>query len=106
MRGDRTALGAFAALCLCWGSTFAPLKVVASAVPPLIAAGARFSIAGGVLLLWTLARHGRVRLSAGDAIRLAIPATLAVAANYGLMAWGIRWAPSGAGPSSTSPSCP
>jgi len=95
-RGDRAALGAFAALCLCWGSTFAPLKVVASAVPPLLAAGVRFVIAGAILLVWTLARHGRVRLPAGDAVRLVAPAALAIAATYGLMAWGLRHTPSGA----------
>jgi len=96
-RGDRAALGAFAALCLCWGSTFAPLKVVASAVPPLLAAGVRFVIAGAILLVWTLARHGRVRLPAGDAVRMVAPAALAIAANYGLMAWGLRQTPSGVG---------
>ncbi len=97
MRGDRAAIGAFAALCLCWGSTFAPLKLVASAVPPLFAAGVRFVVAGGILLAWALTRHGRVRLSAGDVAHLAVPAALAIAANYGLMAWGIQRTSSGVG---------
>ncbi len=97
MSGDRAVVGAFATLCLCWGSTFAPLKVVASTLPPVLAAGMRFAVAGGVLLAWALARHRRVRLSAGDVARLAAPAALAIAANYGLMAWGIRRTPSGVG---------
>jgi len=97
MGRDRVAFGAFAGLCLCWGSTFAPLKVVASAVPPLQAAGVRFAVAGGILLTWALARHGRVRLSWGDTARLLVPAALSIAANYGLMAWGIRRTPSGLG---------
>jgi drug/metabolite transporter (DMT)-like permease len=47
---------AFAAIYLVWGSTYLAIRVVVATVPPLLAAGIRFSIAGGVLYLWSRLR--------------------------------------------------
>jgi drug/metabolite transporter (DMT)-like permease len=83
------AFGAFALLCLAWGSTWLPLKHGVAHLPPLLFAASRF-LAGG-LVLWLAG--GRTRPPA--AASLWPGAVLMVAANYGLMAWGAARAPSG-----------
>src|SRR3954462_6851582 len=43
---------AFAAVYLVWGSTYLAIRWVLESLPPLLTAGARFLVAGGVLLAW------------------------------------------------------
>jgi drug/metabolite transporter (DMT)-like permease len=93
-RDARAALE-FVVLCVCWGSTFVAIKEGVSSVPPLLFAGARFVLAGGVLLAWVRVRQGGFRMPQTDAVRLVWPALLMIALNYGLMAWGVRLVPSG-----------
>lgn len=42
----------FAAIYIVWGSTYLAIRVVVTAVPPLVQAGARFLLAGGLLYGW------------------------------------------------------
>jgi drug/metabolite transporter (DMT)-like permease len=42
----------FAAIYIVWGSTYLTLRVVVTAVPPLVQAGARFLLAGGLIYIW------------------------------------------------------
>ena len=44
---------AFAAVYVIWGSTYLGIRVGVSTIPPLLLAGARFFIAGAVLLTWS-----------------------------------------------------
>jgi len=53
---------AFAALYVIWGSTYLAMKVAIAELPPLLMAGSRFVVAGGILL-GCLAAFGRVRAS-------------------------------------------
>jgi drug/metabolite transporter (DMT)-like permease len=56
--GSRAAVfWSFAAIYLVWGSTYLAIRVVVTAAPPLLAAGSRFLLAGGLLYLWAR-RHG------------------------------------------------
>ncbi len=82
-------LGAFALLCLAWGSTWLPLKHGVAHLPPLLFVASRF-LAGG-LVLWLAAGRTRPPPPAS----LWPGALLMVAANYGLMAWGAARVPSG-----------
>ena len=43
---------AFAAVYLVWGSTYLAIRWVLESLPPLVTAGARFLVAGAVLLAW------------------------------------------------------
>ena len=52
---------AFAAIYLVWGSTYLAIRYAVETIPPLVAAGIRHSIAGGVLLAWAYARGFRAR---------------------------------------------
>src|SRR5215471_18778622 len=47
---------AFLAIYILWGSTFLAIRVAVETVPPLFAAGVRFTIAGAVLFGWSRVR--------------------------------------------------
>ena len=49
---------AFAAVYLVWGSTYLAIRFAVETLPPLLMAGARFVIAGAILLLWARLREG------------------------------------------------
>jgi drug/metabolite transporter (DMT)-like permease len=50
---------AFAAIYLVWGSTYLAIRYAVETIPPLVTAGIRHSIAGGILLAWAWARGFR-----------------------------------------------
>lgn len=50
---------AFAAVYLVWGSTYLAIRYAVETIPPLVTAGIRHSIAGGILLAWAWARGFR-----------------------------------------------
>jgi drug/metabolite transporter (DMT)-like permease len=50
---------AFSAIYVLWGSTFFAIRVAVETVPPLLAAGIRFTLAGCVLYSWSRARGVR-----------------------------------------------
>jgi len=52
---------AFAAIYLVWGSTYLAIRYAVETIPPLVAAGIRHTVAGGVLLGWAVARGFRPR---------------------------------------------
>ena len=45
-----------------WGSTYLGIRVVVETAPPLISAGARFSLAGLLVYAFLLLSHGRERV--------------------------------------------
>ena len=49
-------LAAFAAIYLIWGSTYLAIRIGLETMPPFLMAGARFLIAGTVLLVWARSR--------------------------------------------------
>lgn len=53
---------AFAAIYLVWGSTYLAIRYAVETIPPLVTAGIRHTVAGGILLAWAYARGFRVRL--------------------------------------------
>jgi drug/metabolite transporter (DMT)-like permease len=50
---------AFAAIYLVWGSTYLAIRYAVETIPPLVTAGIRHSVAGGILLTWAWARGFR-----------------------------------------------
>src|ERR1700751_5985761 len=61
-RGESIKLAlAFAAIYLVWGSTYLAIRYAVATIPPLVAAGIRHTIAGGVLLAWACLRGYRPR---------------------------------------------
>jgi drug/metabolite transporter (DMT)-like permease len=51
-------LAAFAAVYLVWGSTYLAIRFAVETLPPLLMAGARFVLAGSILLAWARWRDG------------------------------------------------
>jgi drug/metabolite transporter (DMT)-like permease len=60
-------IAAFAAVYVIWGSTYLFIKLAIDSVPPLLMSGARFLIAGGILLAIT----ARMRGASDDPVGLA-----------------------------------
>jgi drug/metabolite transporter (DMT)-like permease len=59
-RGEKIKMAlAFAAIYLVWGSTYLAIRYAVETIPPLVTAGIRHTIAGGVLLAWAWARGYR-----------------------------------------------
>ncbi|RYE35145.1 MAG: EamA family transporter [Hyphomicrobiales bacterium] len=83
----------FAVMCLVWGLTWLPVKVGSTHVPPVFLAAARFSIAGFLMLLW--AGRDVSKVPAGAWPRLIGTALLLNTANYTLLFWGTKHAPTG-----------
>jgi len=62
LRLDSVKAGlAFAAIYLVWGSTYLAIRYAVETIPPLVTAGIRHTIAGGVLLAWAYARGYRAK---------------------------------------------
>ena len=59
-----------------WGSTYLAIRVMVETMPPLLASGVRFALAGAIFLLALRLRGGSERVSAS-------PAQLAGAALHG-----------------------
>ncbi len=54
---------AFAVVYVVWGSTYLGIRFAIASIPPLLMAGTRFLVAGGILLAWsTLRQHDRPKL--------------------------------------------
>jgi drug/metabolite transporter (DMT)-like permease len=59
-RADSIKLAlAFASIYLVWGSTYLAIRYAVETIPPLVTAGIRHTVAGGVLLAWACARGYR-----------------------------------------------
>jgi drug/metabolite transporter (DMT)-like permease len=50
---------AFVAIYLVWGSTYLAIRYAVETIPPLVTAGIRHSVAGGIMLAWAWARGFR-----------------------------------------------
>ena len=53
-------IAAFAAIYLIWGSTYLAIFLAVKTIPPFLMAGARFLIAGLVLLFWALMKGEQI----------------------------------------------
>lgn len=61
-RADSVKLAlAFTSIYIVWGSTYLAIRYAVETIPPLVTAGIRHTIAGGVLLAWACARGYRPR---------------------------------------------
>jgi drug/metabolite transporter (DMT)-like permease len=85
---------AFAIIYFVWGSTFLAIRVGVREVPPFLLAAMRFSVAGLVLCLWTLARGERLPRGREWASAFAL-AMLIFVLDYGLLFWSEQRVPSG-----------
>ncbi len=87
-------LTAFAAVYLIWGSTYLAIRYAVATLPPLLMAGARFVIAGTILLLWARLREGSTPTRRDWITGLASGALLLLGGN-GAVVWAEQRVPSG-----------
>ena len=84
-------------LYLIWGSTYLAIAIAVETIPPFLMAAFRFSIAGLILLTWSIAREGRsfVAPTKREWRDSAIVGTALIGGGMGLAAWGEQTVPSG-----------
>lgn len=81
---------------LVWGSTYFAIAIMVQTLPPVLAAGARFLVAGLLLTLWILMRdRGALRVTRRQAAGAALVGVLLLAGGNGLVTMGERTVPSG-----------
>ncbi len=85
---------AFFAIYFIWGSTYLSIRILVETVPPLFAAGVRFSIAGLMLFAWSLLRGERVP-SRLEWRNLCIMGALMFLGAYAGLFWAEKTIPSG-----------
>ena len=85
---------AFFAIYFLWGTTFLAIRYVVEDMPPVFAAGARFFIAGVVLLGFMLAK-GEAKPNARQWRNLLVLSLLMFVAEYGPLFWAEKYVPSG-----------
>ena len=85
---------AFAAIYLIWGSTYLGMRLVVEAIPPFLAAGARFLLAGLILALW-LACTRRLRATRRQWRDGLISGALLLLGGNGVVMWAEQKIPSG-----------
>lgn len=87
-------IAAFAAVYIIWGSTFLGIAIAIKTIPPLLMAGARWIVAGG--LLYTVLRlRGVPRPSFAQWKNSAVVGALLLGAGNGGMTWSQQTVPSG-----------
>ena len=85
---------AFFAIYFLWGTTFLAIRIAVEELPPLFAAGARFFIAGIVLLGFMLMK-GETKPSGKQWRNLLVLCLLMFVAEYGPLFWAEKYVPSG-----------
>lgn len=84
---------AFSAVYLIWGSTYLAIQIAIKTLPPLLMAGFRFLIAGGVL--YAIARRNAPAPTASQWRKAAIVGGLLLLGGNGLVCFGQQHVPSG-----------
>jgi drug/metabolite transporter (DMT)-like permease len=84
---------AFAAIYVVWGSTYLAIRYAVETIPPLVTAGIRHSIAGGILLAWAWARG--YRPTRAHWISGSIVGALFFLVGHGTLHWAEQYVGSG-----------
>ncbi len=85
---------AFAIIYFVWGSTYLAIRIGVQEVPPFLLAAIRFTIAGLILYIWTIAR-GERSPTARQWKSISLLAVLIFVIDYGLLFWAEQRVPSG-----------
>jgi drug/metabolite transporter (DMT)-like permease len=87
-------LAAFAVIYLVWGSTYLAIRFAVETMPPFTLAGARFTVAGALLLTWARLRD-RSPITARQWGAAACIGGLMLLGGNGLVCWAEQWVASG-----------
>lgn len=89
------AYGAFAIVCVVWGTTYLFIRIALETIPPLLLTGARFTAAGLIMLLIARLRGEVIPRDFRTLASLAFVGFLLVAVGNLSVVWAEQWVPSG-----------
>lgn len=88
-------IAAFAAVYIIWGSTYLAIRFAVETLPPLLMAGARFAVAGAILLLWSRLRNRTAGPTRLDWRTGFVSGALLLLGGNGGVVWAEQRVPSG-----------
>jgi len=96
MKHERAvAYGAFAIVCIVWGTTYLAIRIALETIPPLLLTGSRFVVAGLIMLAVAKLRGETLPRDARTLANLALVGFLMVAVGNLAVVWAEQWVPSG-----------
>lgn len=87
-------LTAFATVYVVWGSTYLAIRYAVATLPPFVMAGARFLLAGAIMIAWAKWKDG-ARATGSNWRAAAIAGALLLAFGNGAVVWAEQRVPSG-----------
>ena len=96
MKHDRAlAYGAFAIVCLVWGTTYLAIRIAVETMTPMLLTGARFTTAGVILFTIAMLRGERIPRNGRLLLDVVVVGILLVCAGNLAVVWAEQWVPSG-----------
>lgn len=96
MKHERAlAYAAFAIVCVVWGTTYLFIRIALDTIPPLLLTGARFVVAGLIMLLVARLRSEALPRDLRTLGNLALIGFLMVSVGNLAVVWAEQWVPSG-----------
>ena len=89
------AYGAFAIVCVVWGTTYLGIRIALETIPPLLLTGARFTVAGLIMLVIAKLRGDVLPRDVKTLLNLAFVGFLLVGVGNLAVVWAEQWVPSG-----------
>ena len=89
---DNRPILTFCIVCFIWGTTWMATKVALTTIPPLLMAGSRFVVAGGLMTAIGLRRE---RFARADIGRLLLSTLFMIVLCYGPLFWAMQFVESG-----------
>lgn len=94
-RSNALAYAAFVVVCIVWGTTYLAIRIAVRTLPPLLLTGARFTVAGAILLTIARARGDAIPRSRQTIGELVLVGLLLVCIGNFAVVWAEQWVPSG-----------
>ena len=89
------AYGAFAIVCVVWGTTYLFIRIALETIPPLLLTGVRFTAAGLIMMLIAKLRGESIPRDFRTLASLAFVGFLMVGVGNLSVVWAEQWVPSG-----------
>jgi drug/metabolite transporter (DMT)-like permease len=89
------AYGAFAIVCVVWGTTYLFIRIALETIPPLLLTGSRFTAAGLIMLFIARLRGEALPRDLRTLANLAFVGFLLVGVGNLAVVWAEQWVPSG-----------
>jgi len=96
MKHERSlAYGAFAIVCIVWGTTYLAIRIALETIPPLLLTGSRFVVAGLIMLAVAKLRGETLPRDVRTLANLTLVGFLMVGVGNLAVVWAEQWVPSG-----------